>query len=98
MIKTVEDLRKGLKNGVVNFTYMKKDGSIRHATGTTRLDSIPVEDHPKGTGRQADGVVNYFDLEKSEWRSFREENLVSIDGCIQESHRGNESGPVSSLI
>lgn len=75
--KTVE-LKEMLRNGVVNFTYKKLDGTTRQATGTTRLESIPEDKHPKGTGKTADNVVTYFDLEKEEWRSFREENFVEI--------------------
>lgn len=79
MTNTVEELRKCLKSGVVNFTYTKKDGTIREAKGTTRMNNIPEENRPKGVRESPSGIVNYFDLDKSEWRSFREENFEEIN-------------------
>lgn len=88
---SVNDLREKLQNGIVSFTYKKKDGSIREANGTTRMDCIPEENHPKGTGEHSSDVVTYFDTDKNEWRSFREENFIHIIGMVQESHRDDKS-------
>ena len=72
---------------VVNFTFKKKNGEIRHARGTKKIDKIESIDEsaiPSGKGAPKPGVIAYFDLDKSAWRSFQEESLVSIE--TQESN------------
>ena len=67
---------------VVNFTFKKKNGEIRHARGTKKMDKIESIDEgaiPSGKGSPKTGVISYFDLDKSAWRSFQEESLVSIE-------------------
>lgn len=67
---------------VVNFSYKKKNGELRHARGTKKLDRIKSIDEnaiPTDEGNIKTGIVTYFDLDKSDWRSFREELLVSLD-------------------
>ena len=65
-------LRDWLKEGIVTFSYYKKDGSIREAKGTLNELLIPADKKPKGTGTAAPNyeAVAYFDLDKQEWRSF----------------------------
>lgn len=59
-------------NALVNFTYRKVDGSIRHAVGT--LESVPT---PKGGFRkQSYKLLTYFDLQQQEFRSCKIENLI----------------------
>ena len=63
--------RQALQQGLVKFSYFKKDGSIREARGTLCLDLIPDEKRPKGTAvTPVYSAINYFDLAKGEWRSF----------------------------
>jgi hypothetical protein len=64
----VQDLRNELANGVTDFAFIKKDGSVRIAKGTTNLAFVPTEKHPKGNGKASDKVLAYFDLEKDNWR------------------------------
>ena len=78
----VENLRNALKKGVVRFTYIKKDGSVRQAEGTRNITiaegrvgcTIPA---PK-SGRNNENA--YYDLEKFAWRSFIPSKVVSIEG------------------
>ena len=63
----LQDLRNELSNGVTDFAFVKKDGSVRVAKGTTNLAFVPVEKHPKGN-KASDKVLAYFDLDKSAWR------------------------------
>jgi len=63
----VQDLRNELSNGVTDFAFIKKDGSVRVAKGTTNLAFVPVEKHPKG-GKASEKVLAYFDLDKDNWR------------------------------
>ena len=62
-----------LLNGIIMFSFFKKDGSIREAKGTLHPLLIPADKMPKGTA--VDHMPNYstitfFDLDKQEWRSF----------------------------
>jgi len=66
---SVPELRKLLRKKIVNFEFIKIDGDVRPARGTTRLDYIPKEDHPKGIRPSSDAVATFFDLDKDAWRS-----------------------------
>lgn len=76
-------LRSLLAQNIVFFTYRKVNGEIRHAKGTRNLDVarnhtgeyIP---NPKG----AEQPHSYYDVEKMGWRSYKPENLISIDGVL----------------
>lgn len=79
-MKSVEILKEGLKNGVVTFSYQKKDGSIRVAKGTTNLPFIESNytfkdgvNYPKRRG-----YTSYWDFDKNDWRCFDETCLVEI--------------------
>ena len=72
--------RDWLNQGVVRFSFFKKDGSIREAVGTTNLMLIPEDKQPKGTANApVYSTINFFDLQKSEWRSF---NILSFIGFV----------------
>ena len=71
-----------LNKGIVRFTYRKVDGTIREALGTRNLDiardALAIYIPNPKTGRT--NPTAYFDLEKEEWRSFKAENVISING------------------
>jgi len=67
-------LRQAMQQKVVEFTYQKKDGSIRRAIGTTSGRFFSYES--KG-GYSSPKVVTYYDMEKKAFRSFRNENIVA---------------------
>ena len=69
----METLRKGMRNGIVRFRFIKKDGSIRDAKATLHPLLIPEDKLPKGTktGKPNYEAIAFFDLDKQEWRSFR---------------------------
>jgi hypothetical protein len=66
---SVPELRKLLRKRIVNFEFIKLDGHVRPARGTTNLKYIPAEDHPKGIRPASDNVATFFDLDKDAWRS-----------------------------
>ncbi|HRT03093.1 MAG TPA: SH3 beta-barrel fold-containing protein [Candidatus Diapherotrites archaeon] len=66
---SVPELRKLLKNSIVNFEFIKLNGDVRPAKGTTILKYIPLKDRPKGVRPSYDSVATFFDLDKKEWRS-----------------------------
>ena len=73
----INDLRRALNEGVVLFEFIKKDGSLRHARGTTCPDLLPTENMPKGvrTPEQQAAyqrqTVAFYDIDKKAWRSMR---------------------------
>ena len=78
----IKDFKNALKNGVVYFEYVKKDGTIREAKGTTNESLIPESDIPKGESTRKytpnDNVTKYYDLEKNGWRSFNSNSFRSF--------------------
>ena len=64
--------REWLAEGLVTFTYLKHDNSIRDARGTLCDLLIPLEDRPKGTKSSIvnPSIVNYYDIDRKAWRSF----------------------------
>ena len=87
----IQELKEKMRGGVVNFTYKKKDGTTREANGTTNLDLIPEDNHPKGAYIKPVSIVNYWDVDKEAWRSFKEENFVKINGYAVKSKRYEQS-------
>lgn len=75
----VEQLKKKLRSGqIVKFAYLKKDGSIRIAFGTTNPDFIADKVCGWGVSREEYATTAYYDLESGGWRSFKWENLIAI--------------------
>jgi hypothetical protein len=73
-------LRTRLAGGTVQFTFTKINGEVREATGTTVLDLIPPAFRPGATPKtRTTTAVAYFDFTCMAWRSYRPENLISID-------------------
>ena len=73
----LEAMKKRMMRGeVVRFAYMKKDGTVRTAVGT--LQHNAVEANVKGTGipKKYYGMFAYLDLEKMDWRGFKEERFI----------------------
>ena len=74
-------LRERLANGVVTFSFWKKDHSIREAKGTLHPLLIPADKRPKGNDQSP--ITNYqsipfFDLDKGEWRSFSVTHFIGF--------------------
>lgn len=75
-------LRKRLKLSVVKFSFKKKNGETRYATGSTNIDmlnlvfGLNLKSFKEETNR--DGITTYYDIEKRNWRSLRDESLIEI--------------------
>ena len=81
-------LRYLLAHGVVEFTYLKRDGTMRTARGTNYLDIIPPSKQPNGhqqlmidAGMEQPNYksIAYYDLDKEDWRAFKVINFVQIN-------------------
>ena len=76
---SINKFKKALNKGVVTFNYIKKDGTIRQAMGTTKPEIIEsIYGYKGGTGPEKYGYTNYWDVEKGGWRCFDEKRLVNI--------------------
>jgi len=66
---------KAMKSRIVEFYFVKKDGTVRQAFGTLQDDVILplIKD---ATNREPNPeVVTYYDTVKLQFRSFRKENF-----------------------
>lgn len=80
LTESIKVLKEKLHEGEVNFTFEKKDGSLRTAKGTLNVQIMGEENAPKGIDySKSDTVTRYFDLNSNGWRSFTNEKLISID-------------------
>ena len=66
---TVPELRKLLRKKILNFQFIKLDGEVRDARGTTMMKYIPRADQPKGIRPSSKKVATFFDMRKDAWRS-----------------------------
>lgn len=70
-------LNKELHSGEETFYFEKKDGSLRKAIGSLKMDSINYEfktdNQPKVT------TFTYFDIEANSFRSFKIENFMMTE-------------------
>lgn len=75
-IELVEKMQKG----IVEFYFVKKDGTLRQSFGTLKPELLPpMEERDESTNRQPCPTVQvYWDTEKVAWRSFAKSNLSRI--------------------
>ena len=75
----VETLKNKLRNGIVTFQYIKKNGELRTAKGTTNSEFLEsVAAFKGGHGPKDFGYTPYWDVERNEWRCFDENRVVSV--------------------
>ena len=74
-----EHLYRSMSGGnVVEFVYIKLDGTIRIASGTLPevAEAFSTADRKKTLAQNS--VVNYFDTDANGWRSFKADRLQTI--------------------
>lgn len=83
---TAEEIKDKLHKGVVEFTFIKSDGSIRTAKGTLHEKILNEKLGGKSSTKTSSPKVQVFwDLEKNAFRSFTigtEKNLISFEERI----------------
>ena len=74
----LQEFSEMLRNGIVEFEFVKKDGSIRQAKGTLVAEHLPAPtaDSDGSTRKKNENVMVYFDMEKKSFRSFVKESFV----------------------
>lgn len=73
----LETMKKRMMRGeVVRFAYMKLNGEVRVAVGTLQPQAVAA--NVKGTGipKRFFGMFAYLDLEKMDWRGFKENRFI----------------------
>ena len=72
---SLDEFSNLLKEGIVEFEFIKKDGTVRSAKGTLEPSLLPPP-KPEGDSEVAaprkknESVFVYYDLEKNSFRSF----------------------------
>lgn len=85
----IHDLKAALYEGLVLFEFIKKDGTLRHARGTTCPDLVPTDDKPQGkrTPQQQAlyerQTVAFYDIDKKGWRSMRIDTIWSYTRALK---------------
>lgn len=70
-------LIESLRAGKVEVTFVKKDGSTRVMVATTNpelIGALPAQGVPT---RERLELVTVWDLDLGQWRSFREDRVIS---------------------
>ena len=83
-------LTNELAKGLLEFSYMKDDGTLRHARGTlcdgvsNRFDEWKRKQAEKPKDKKAKSktkpreIITYWDLDKEGFRSFRADRLIEV--------------------
>ena len=74
----IEQLKEKLCNGVAHFVFVKNNGELREAFGTTNPAVAAKYTNGNGCSRECFKTTAFFCIEKGEWRSFRWESLVKV--------------------
>jgi hypothetical protein len=76
MLETLK--RRMMRGEVVKFCYQKLNGEIRYAVGTLQSDTVEANTTGTGIPKRFCGMFAYLDLQKMQWRGFKEERLIGI--------------------
>ena len=85
------DIDSMLPKGVVHFKFKKKlprgvtdesKAKIREAWGTKKMEIVDKIPHGGSCPPKDAGYTIYFDLERGDWRAFRNDRLVYVDSKI----------------
>lgn len=77
--KELSRLKRLLKSGIVEFSYKKKDGSLRKAKGTLKDELLPETDKDDERKKNlSKDCFYYYDLKRDDYRCFLRDNFVEI--------------------
>lgn len=74
----IAQLKEKLANGVAHFIFIKKDGSVREAWGTTNSSLAQKHINGRGDSRENYYTTPWWDCEKGGWKSLRWESIVKV--------------------
>lgn len=73
----IADCVREMCNRVVEFFYLKKDGTTRQAFGTLQQEVVIAHVTADSMREPKPDLVTYFDTEAQAWRSFKKVNFKS---------------------
>ena len=73
----IEECVMLMKTRIVEFFFIKKDGTVRQAFGTLQEDIIRPHIKSDSNREPNPELVTYFDTKRQQFRSFRKENFKS---------------------
>lgn len=78
-------LKAMMHEGIVEFTFLKLDGSKRVARGTLDLSIIPEHDLRASSGpvHVTNPNPKFYDMYNEGWRSYRPGSVVNIRGFVK---------------
>lgn len=82
-----DEIINQLKMQTVNIEFMKKDGTRRKMTCTLMPEMLPAQvdlEELINTRKGNPDILAVFDTDKDEWRSFRWDSLLSVNGVAVE--------------
>lgn len=86
----VDKIKNKMADDIVDFIFIKLDGSKRKATGTRNIEIVKSVGGkgqiPKGVREPSPRVLTFWDMDKKKWRCFRRDRFVSIG----KSHEWND--------
>lgn len=74
----IEQLKEKLANGVAHFIFIKKDGTLREAWGTTKSELAAKKTNGRGDSRENYYTTPWWDCENGGWKSLRWESIVKV--------------------
>jgi hypothetical protein len=82
-----ENIKARLSHGFHEVVFEKADGSVRRMTCTRDIDLIEYESLQGDKAERVEPVhyIRVFDTKVNDWRSFRFDKLISVDGLQTET-------------
>lgn len=74
----IAELKDKLNKGIAHFIFIKKNGEVREAWGTTSPSFVEKYINARGMSRELYNTTAYFDIEKCGWRSLRWESIEKV--------------------
>ena len=74
----IEQLKEKLANGVAHFIFIKKNGEVREAWGTTKSELATKKINGRGDSRENHCTTPWWDCENGGWKSLRWESIVKV--------------------
>lgn len=74
----IQQLKEKLANGVAHFIFIKKDGTVREAWGTTKSELATKKINGRGESRENYYTTAWWDCENGGWKSLRWESIVKV--------------------
>ena len=74
----IAELKDKLNKGIAHFIFIKKNGEVREAWGTTSPSFVEKYINGRCVSREVYNTKAFFDIEKCSWRSLRWESIEKV--------------------